>query len=144
MTTSLKTRKTSVTEELKKVKYEDVRVGDKLRRTETTEIGTVMITEGVVHQKDDKWADTKDDIALSFRYEEFGAKVVVELLHRPAPKDHVILRLVADQPSRLEDSILLTKEEADKKVEQLTRMTQNTIQPFGKLTYKAIKLDGIE
>ncbi|UDL16622.1 hypothetical protein SEA_ATUIN_228 [Arthrobacter phage Atuin] len=134
-----------MTEELKEVKYADVRVGDKLRRTETTEIGTVMITEGVVHQKDHRWADTKDDIALSFRYEEYGAKVVVvELLHRPEPKDHVVMRYVADVPSRLEDSILLTKEEADKKVDLLTRQASDTIQPFGKLTYKAIKLVGIE
>lgn len=78
--------------EVTTIKYADIQVGDKIKRTRTYLSGAVEVREGVVKRKGDGYLS--DDSALILAYSEDDSKkgVVLELLERaePKPEDRLV------------------------------------------------------
>jgi hypothetical protein len=66
-------------------KYEDIQVGDTIRRTEKYGI-TTTITEGVAHRKGYSYWDDVDSNAVAYEGDDNDTSVTLELVNRPEPE----------------------------------------------------------
>lgn len=65
--------------------FDDIKVGDKVRRTETWDSGTTMVVEGVVNSISSSRALTKESLRLGVSTDPHNPHVTLELLERPEP-----------------------------------------------------------
>jgi hypothetical protein len=66
--------------------FKDIQKGDKVRRTETWESGTVKSVEGVVVNLNSSQATTKEGLTLGYYGDEDNKHMVLELVEKAKPK----------------------------------------------------------
>ena len=72
-------------EPVKPFTFADIQVGDKIRRTETWDTGSVRVFEGVVTDLNDVRAYTKEHLLVGYYQDGDDRHTVLELLERPEP-----------------------------------------------------------
>lgn len=129
--------------------FENVKVGDEIRATTTYPNGTEVVVTGIVSGNRINLTSSDDVciVASTFRQETDETSVVIELLNRVEPRDHVVIGTLKDGSKYLaRAAALYTESDAEKEADYLNdiyRERTSSNDKYAYSTYKAVALSGL-